>query len=52
MPNPLLRVLPEPQTAEEIRERIALLEDRINGQLDEAIQDLIDKLKEKLKKLC
>jgi hypothetical protein len=52
MPHPRLRVLPEPQTAEEIRERIALLEDRLNGQLDEAIQDLIDKLKEKLKKLC
>jgi hypothetical protein len=46
--KPPLRYLPEPKTREQIIKRIALLEERLNGGMDEAIMDQLEKLREKL----
>jgi hypothetical protein len=45
---PRLKMRPEPRTPAEIREEIEFLESQLNGQLDGAIQDRIERLKERL----
>jgi hypothetical protein len=42
---------PEPQTADEIRADIEFWEEQLNGQLDEAIEDRIWRLKDRLREM-
>jgi hypothetical protein len=48
MDRPPLRVRKEPVTRKEILEEIAFLEEKLNGDLDEAIEDRIKILKARL----
>ena len=48
--RPPLKARPEPQSPAEIRDEIAFLEEKLNGQMDAAIQDRIDIMRQRLQK--